>query len=88
MVKRRFPLIGSVVRLKTERVPKVIIACFVLHNIALDHADGMPEDAAEEDQEPDVEEEFEDQEGMGEAAVRRLGQERRDNIAERLYNEI
>ncbi|XP_062537849.1 putative nuclease HARBI1 [Armigeres subalbatus] len=33
-VKQRFPLLQSKVRVKTERIPRMIAACFVLHNVA------------------------------------------------------
>lgn len=33
-IKSRFPLLSSRIRVATERVPKMIIACFILHNVA------------------------------------------------------
>lgn len=33
-LKRRFPFLSSRVRLSTNRIPRMILACFVLHNIA------------------------------------------------------
>ncbi|XP_062553006.1 putative nuclease HARBI1 [Armigeres subalbatus] len=33
-VKRRFPILKSKIRIKTDRVPALILACFVLHNVA------------------------------------------------------
>ncbi|XP_055523197.1 uncharacterized protein LOC129717348 [Wyeomyia smithii] len=33
-VKQRFPILQSKVRIATERVPTLIIACFTLHNVA------------------------------------------------------
>ncbi|XP_058833434.1 putative nuclease HARBI1 [Topomyia yanbarensis] len=33
-VKQRFPILQSKIRIKTDRVPSMIIACFVLHNVA------------------------------------------------------
>lgn len=32
-LKRRFPILGSIIRVATERVPKLITACMILHNI-------------------------------------------------------
>lgn len=86
IVKRRFPLIGGVVRLKTETVPKVITACFVLHNISLDFNDTMifDDDNGEEEQEA-LHQEEEDLAEVAEAALRHQGQQRRNEIAEALY---
>lgn len=33
-LKRRFPILGGKIRVATDRIPKIIVACFVLHNIA------------------------------------------------------
>ncbi|XP_044745098.1 putative nuclease HARBI1 [Coccinella septempunctata] len=33
-LKRRFPILQYVCRVKLEKVPKIIVACFVLHNVA------------------------------------------------------
>ena len=33
-VKQRFPILQSKIRMMTERVPTMIIACFTLHNVA------------------------------------------------------
>ncbi|KAJ8967661.1 hypothetical protein NQ314_002696 [Rhamnusium bicolor] len=33
-LKKRFPILGNCVRVTSERVPKVIISCAVLHNVA------------------------------------------------------
>lgn len=33
-VKRRFPILQSKIRMKTSRVPSMILACFILHNVA------------------------------------------------------
>ncbi|XP_055601326.1 putative nuclease HARBI1 [Uranotaenia lowii] len=33
-VKQRFPILQSKIRLSTDKIPTVIIACFVLHNVA------------------------------------------------------
>ncbi|XP_055628999.1 putative nuclease HARBI1 [Toxorhynchites rutilus septentrionalis] len=33
-IKQRFPILQSKVRVSTERIPRMIAACFVLHNVA------------------------------------------------------
>ncbi|XP_058820952.1 putative nuclease HARBI1 [Topomyia yanbarensis] len=33
-VKQRFPILQSKIRIKTERIPTMIVACFTLHNVA------------------------------------------------------
>lgn len=33
-LKQRFPILQSTIRLKTDRVPTMIVACFTLHNVA------------------------------------------------------
>uniref|UniRef100_A0A8D8UXJ5 DDE Tnp4 domain-containing protein n=1 Tax=Cacopsylla melanoneura TaxID=428564 RepID=A0A8D8UXJ5_9HEMI len=33
-VKRRFPILQYMVRVKLDRVPRIIVCCFILHNIA------------------------------------------------------
>ncbi|XP_046688202.1 putative nuclease HARBI1 [Homalodisca vitripennis] len=33
-IKRRFPILGNCVRVASEKVPKVVVCCAVLHNIA------------------------------------------------------
>lgn len=33
-LKQRFPILQSKIRLNTENIPRMIIACFVLHNVA------------------------------------------------------
>ncbi|XP_055635300.1 putative nuclease HARBI1 [Toxorhynchites rutilus septentrionalis] len=32
--KQRFPILQSKIRISTERVPQMVVACFVLHNVA------------------------------------------------------
>lgn len=83
MVKRRFPLIGHAVRLKTESIPKVIVVAFVLHNISLDLDDQLVEDDDDEIPAELVDIGNADDE-VGEAQLRQLGQQRRDQIAAQL----
>nr|XP_029710214.1 putative nuclease HARBI1 [Aedes albopictus] len=33
-VKRRFPIFKSKIRIRTDRIPTIILACFILHNVA------------------------------------------------------
>lgn len=32
-LKRRFPILGNTIRVATERIPKLITACIILHNV-------------------------------------------------------
>lgn len=81
-LKRRFPILGGTVRLKLERVPKLIIACAVLHNVAKHLNDGWDyEELPGCDEENEYVEEFLDRNAL---RIRRLGQQKRDQIANRL----
>lgn len=42
VLKRRFPVLSLGIRLKLDRVEAVIVACEVLHNIAIDSNDVLP----------------------------------------------
>ena len=48
-VKRRFHCIGSILRCSLDRVPSVIVSCFILHNLAKDVGDPDFEGENEED---------------------------------------
>ncbi|XP_046684548.1 putative nuclease HARBI1 [Homalodisca vitripennis] len=49
-LKKRFPILGNCVRLSLDRVPKVIVTCTVLHNVAKHLRDPLNfEDDANED---------------------------------------
>ena len=50
ILKRRFHILHSEVRMSPDRVCTIIAACCVLHNIAIDNNE--PEDEEEEDEEP------------------------------------
>ena len=49
-VKRRFHFIGSILRCSLDRVPFVIVSCFILHNLAKDRGDFEGESEEEEDE--------------------------------------
>ncbi|CAH2012327.1 unnamed protein product [Acanthoscelides obtectus] len=75
-LKRRFPILQYVCRVKLENVPKIIIACIVLHNVAkiLGDADF---DLVEQDPDED-----EGNHENGELPLRQLGQQ----IRRKYYN--
>lgn len=63
VLKRRFPVLQYGLRLKVQTAMKMVTACGILHNIAIDAKDGLPlgdfrieenEDNSEELQENDV----------------------------------
>lgn len=33
-IKARFPILKGKIRLKTERIPTIVVCCFILHNVA------------------------------------------------------
>lgn len=62
-LKRRFPIIGNCVRISLERVPKLIVSCAVLHNVAK-HLNDDFEDPGDEN--PALAEEDDVQDAPGE----------------------
>jgi hypothetical protein len=87
-VKRRFPILHYKVRVKLEMVGNVIIACFVLHNVAkyLNEDDGFPEldcDSEVEDGTEQVETDNTTQERL-----RRLGQQKRQEITNIIFRNL
>lgn len=44
VLKRRFPVLSTGLRISLERVEAVIVACAVLHNICIDAHDALPPD--------------------------------------------
>jgi hypothetical protein len=79
-LKRRFPILLYVCRVKLENVPKIIVACVILHNIAkfLGDPDFELDEIPEEDE--DVRYIADDGEARG--RLRREGQAVRRNLAE------
>lgn len=75
-VKQRFPLLQSKVRVKTEKIPRFIAACFVLHNVAkhLKDEDFEPAETTTYDIEVP-------RSTVTDATVLQRGQRRRDCIA-------
>ena len=75
-LKRRFPILQGRVRLQLKNVPRVVIACFVLHNISKYLND--PDDFLEFSEEPvdDGPENFND------ARKRQRRQEKRQRLAQ------
>lgn len=60
--KKRFPLIGSCVRIALDRIPKLIVSCAVLHNISKHLNDDF-------ENPPDNNEEIEENDDLGEEAA-------------------
>lgn len=89
-VKRRFPILMYKNRLSLDRVPSVIVSCFILHNVAKhlqeeDFGENIAENAENNAREGDL---LEDEEANNnvQAVQRHLGQQRRDNLAEIILN--
>jgi hypothetical protein len=49
-IKRRFPIVGNCVRVSLRRVPKVIVTCAVLHNVAKHLNDPLEENEVDPDE--------------------------------------
>lgn len=85
MVKRRFPILRYGVRTELSRVPQIIIACCVLHNIAITRQE--PEDFAD-DNVDDAQMDCADlPPRLSQLQLRIQGQNRRQQIAALLYHE-
>lgn len=80
LLKRRFPMLGSRIRVPLQRVPTYVVACVVLHNISILLNDHLDEDEGEEEQIADDEEEEMRAEREGQA-LRREGDRLRGDIA-------
>lgn len=84
-LKRRFPILKYMIRVKLERVPTYIIACCVLHNVAKELRDTATEDE-QIDLDDDAGENVRgDAAEFGDAQRRAAGQQRRQEIAEIMF---
>lgn len=79
-LKRRFPILKYVCRVKLENIPKIVVACVILHNIAKLLNDRDFEDLEEESVE-DVNGPFTENIVEGVVAIRRAGQRVRNHLA-------
>jgi hypothetical protein len=77
-VKRRFAILKTICRLHPDRVAKVIAACFVLHNIALDRKEPNFERIPGEDEE--IEENDDDNMGDHRLAAMNTGNTARNHL--------
>jgi hypothetical protein len=80
-LKRRFPCLHYKLRVKLERVPEMITACAVLHNISkyLNDENSFPELP------PQDQFEHPNEATLSDAIIRSRGQQVRNQIAETLY---
>lgn len=83
-VKRRFPMLKEKIRVKTERIPSLIAACFILHNIA--KYLGEAEFTFEDENLQENREQFFLNDNAGDTDKRR-GELRRDQICRFIYNQ-
>jgi hypothetical protein len=79
-LKRRFPILQYVCRVKLENVPKVIVTCIVLHNIAKHLGDPDFEDDCDVPQDDDDDDDHRLRHGNEEHALRQRGLEIRRNL--------
>jgi hypothetical protein len=82
-LKRRFPILQGHIRVKLQKIPSVIIACFVMHNVSkyLNDPEDFPAftDALNN-------EDYNDAEINNDERIRRRGQDRRRQIADVLHD--
>ena len=83
-LKRRFPILRYGIRLKLENIPKCIMACFVLHNVAKFLND--PDDDFDGGEMEEIEEDADFHAGANEAGLRLQGPHRRQEITAVLYD--
>lgn len=74
-LKQRFPILYSKIRVKTERIPSFVTACFVLFNVSK----FLNDPVFEHEEEFDDDEPFGEDENLNNLGVR--GARRRDQIA-------
>ncbi|XP_030746556.1 uncharacterized protein LOC115875276 [Sitophilus oryzae] len=88
-LKQRFPILQNIIRLSLASVPTIIIACFILHNVAK-----FLNDDALDDVDDDENNEKDGECGEAEANeddinnFRLLGQNKRNRLAELIYSQI
>ena len=76
-LKRRFPILSHPVRIKHEKIPTLILACCVLHNVSKYLKDVFePDSVAEEEQE---------ELGEIEGPQKTQGQRKRDRLADIIH---
>lgn len=82
-LKKRFYCLGSIIRCKLERIPTIIVACFILHNLAKSFNDPDPDGVSESF---DVEENDSNSaiQDYSDAYTRRLGEQKRQEIVDDL----
>lgn len=78
-IKRKFPILSGRIRIKTERIPTVVIACFVLYNVSKYLSDGCPDRMEENVDTVDV-----DITQFGQGNPKQQGRNRRNHIANSL----
>lgn len=81
-LKRRFPILKYVCRVKLDSVPNIVIACFILHNIAKVLADADFQEGGEGDYGND----HPVLENLDDLNVRARGQQVRQHLAEIVHN--
>lgn len=80
-MKKRFYCMGSILRISLERIPSTIIVCFILHNLAKTYND--PDFLVDPiDEEPFDNDDF----NYNDAYLRRLGEAKRRELVEFLFN--
>lgn len=84
-LKKRFPILMNTVRLKLNNIPKIIVCCAVLHNVAK-HLNDEIDDLDDLVIPDDIEEEIIHDYNGRENEQRRLGTQRRDEISNILFN--
>lgn len=76
-LKQRFPILHNKIRVATQRIPSIVLACFILHNVAkfLNDPEYETDDETRSETEDGEERDFDA------ANLRRRGETRRSQIA-------